>query len=73
MLPVSPPVILQELASVKDVIAKWVEAIAQGVPFVDKPGTEEELERYMRELCGELLLVAGKCSTLAEVLYGTRD
>lgn len=72
-LPVSPPVLLDELASAQGILKKWLEGIAQGIPAIDLPGDEETLDEFLRELCGELLLVAGKCSTLAEVLYSSRQ
>ncbi len=72
-LPVTPPVILQELAGAKEILDKWMLAIAQGIPMIDLPADEDSLENFMRALCGELLVVAGKCTTLAEVLYSSRQ
>lgn len=70
-LPISPPVLLQELDAAKVILVKWLEAVAGGIPMIDLPADEDALAEFLRELCGELLLVAGKCETLAQVLYGS--
>jgi hypothetical protein len=69
-LPVSPALLLQELVTARGVLEKWEKLVADGVPGVDVPATEDALEEFVTEMCGELLVVSGKCQTLAEVLYG---
>lgn len=69
-LPVSSDVILSELAAARAVIEKWERTVGSGIPGVDLPGNEDVTEGFVTEMCGELLVVAGKCQTLAEVIYG---
>lgn len=68
ILPVSGDVIHAEIESAERILAKWREQVSKGIPAVDLPGTEENLARFVTELCGELLVVAGKCQTLAAVV-----
>lgn len=70
MLPVSPDLISEELESAKKTLEKWLEKVNAGLPVVDQPGDEHQLDLFVRELCGELRIVAGKCGNLAEVLLG---
>lgn len=72
MLPVSGPVLISELDSAREILAKWVQRASAGIPMIDVVGSEENLDDFVREMCGELLIAAGKCSNLAEVLYGSR-
>lgn len=69
-LPVSTQVLLSELAAARALIEKWEQTVGTGIPGVDFPGSEDVTEGFVTELCGELLIVAGKCQTLAEVIYG---
>jgi hypothetical protein len=68
MLPVNPETITEELESAKKLIDKWILKMNEGLPVLDQPGNEDQLELLMREFCGELRIVAGKCANLAEVL-----
>lgn len=69
-LPVSREVILSELDAARAILQKWDEAVRAGIPGVDVHAPEEALEEFVAQLSGELLIVTGKCQTLAEVLYG---
>ena len=70
MLTVNPEVIHDELLGAKKIIDKWLAKLDEGLPLLDEPGSEEQLELLMREFCGELRVCAGKCGNLAEVLSG---
>jgi len=70
MLPVSPDLIHDELESAKKILEKWIEKVKAGLPVVDNPGDEMQLDLFIRELCGELRVCAGKCGNLSEVLQG---
>ena len=69
-LPVSREVLLAELEAARSILTKWQELVSAGIPGVDLPAPEDETEGFVTELSGELLIVAGKCQTLAEVVYG---
>ena len=74
MLPVSTAVMLQEMETLKTIVDKWTEKVAQGVPGVDVPmtgNTGERLELWLTELVGELRFVSGKAANLADVLSHT--
>lgn len=78
MLPVSTPVMLQELETLKDIVDKWKERLeTQGVPGIDTPLTgnspqyAHRLDLWLQELVGELRMVSGKAHNLAEVLATT--
>ena len=68
VLPVSGDLIHAELEGAEKVLAKWREAVGKGIPGVDIPGNDESLHRFLIELCGELLVVAGKCQNLSAVV-----
>ena len=75
MLPVSTPVMLQELETLKDIVDKWKERLeTQGVPGIDSPisgnspAYASRLDHWLLELVGELRMVSGKAHNLAEVL-----
>jgi hypothetical protein len=70
MLAINTETIHDELAGAKKIIEKWLETLDKGLPVIDEPGSEEQLELLMREFCGELRVCAGKCANLAEVLSG---
>ena len=70
MLTVNPDVVVDELESTKKILDKWLVKFNKGLPVVDEPGSEEQLELLMREFCGELRICAGKCGNLAAVLLG---
>lgn len=68
MLTVNPDTIVEELEGTQKLIQKWINRLNSGLPAIDQPGAEEELELLMREFCGELRICAGKCANLSEVL-----
>lgn len=71
-LPLSTPLLLAELQSIEAIIRKHREIIeGEGVPAVDQPGSEAQVEEFIGELSGELLFVAGKCENIARVLVGS--
>ena len=68
VLSVSPDVIFTELEAAEALIRKWRERVGEGIPNVDGlPAQDEVFVRFVSELCGELLVVAGKCQTLSAV------
>lgn len=70
MLTVHPDTVVEELESTKKLIDKWLVQFNKGLPQLDQPGSDEQLELLIREFCGELRICAGKCGNLAEVLLG---
>lgn len=71
-LSVDQDTILSELKTSKAILDKWIENIGAGVPVLDIPtSSPEQLEDFVRALCGELLIVTGKCESLSNVLSGT--
>lgn len=70
MLNVNPDTVIEELQSAKKLLEKWISNFEQGLPVIDTPGSEEQLELLVRECCGELRVVAGKCGNLSEILLG---
>jgi hypothetical protein len=69
-LAINPETIHDELEGAKKIIDKWLAQLDAGLPMVDEPGNEEQLEALMREFVGELRVCAGKCANVAEVLAG---
>jgi hypothetical protein len=68
-LPINPETLSTELAALKATVEKWQKIIdTQGVPGIDTPGREDVLDEFLREFCGELRLVSGKCATIADVI-----
>jgi hypothetical protein len=67
-LPVTSDVLIAELDLAIKVLEKWRDSTKEGTPGVDVPGAQDMLENYLRALCGELLLVSGKCEALANIL-----
>lgn len=76
MLPVSTPALLAELTTLKDLIDKWVDKVAEGVPGVDTPMTGmaasgDRLDLWLNELIGEMRLASGKAHNISEILAST--
>ena len=69
-LSINPETIHDELSGAKKILDKWLAKLDEGLPVVDEPGSEEQLEAMMREFVGELRVCAGKCANVAEVLAG---
>ena len=67
-LPVSGDVLHNELDTARGILDKWVKIVSEGLPAVDVPGDPAQLDKLLREMCGELTLVSGRCDTLVEVL-----
>jgi hypothetical protein len=67
-LSISKAVLLSELDAAQGIIARWNAAVKQGIPLIDHPDSYESFVDFVREMRGELLLVAGKCDALSLVL-----
>ena len=70
MLPVSREVIISQMTASRDILTKWIGKVDEGIPAVDIPAPQEELENFLRALCGELLIVSGSTEVLSNVLNG---
>jgi hypothetical protein len=69
---VTNEVMLSELKSCVKILSSWCESIEKGAPGIDYlvEGGEmgDSWEELMERLSGELMIVAGKCTTLASVI-----
>ena len=72
MLNVSPTIILEELEGIASINKKWIERIKEGIPTLTFQAKDEDFELYMKQLIGELRILAGKADNLADVLAGIR-
>lgn len=75
MLPISREMLLQELVTARDFLAKWHQKVEEGIPGVDIPAAgnaEAFAEAFLREMCGELMVISAKCETLSEILATTQ-
>jgi hypothetical protein len=68
VLPISAELLLAEIEGAQAVLHKWAEKVGAGIPGVDIPADETAAYRFVSELCGELLITAGKCQNLAAIL-----
>lgn len=67
---ISSEVLLKELEAGRDYLDKWVQKVREGVPGIDlapSGDSDENFEKFMREMYAELRVVSGKCDTLAEI------
>jgi hypothetical protein len=64
MLPISPALLREEISGAKAILDKWDKQLAEGVPGPERPGGQEGLENFIREMCGELMICAGKCENI---------
>lgn len=68
-LPISPDVLYDELVSAAKILEKWKTRVGvEGIPGMDKLATPEQFDLFTRQLAGELLVVAGKCSNIASII-----
>lgn len=67
-LAINPDTLHDELTGAKKIIEKWLAVLDKGLPVVDQPGDEEQLEMLIREFCGEMRVCAGKTANVAEIL-----
>jgi hypothetical protein len=75
---VSQSLVLKEVQTARDILTKWVAALADGVPGedyqvdgstgLDNPEAPRNPAEFYEKLSGELLLVSGKCETLTTIL-----
>lgn len=71
MLPISKEVLGDEIALAQKVLTKWQQRLEQGVPGIDFPVADEvATELFVRELVGELLMLAGKLESIGNVIAG---
>lgn len=68
-MPISPEVLYDEILSAAKILEKWKARVGdEGIPSVDKPATPEQYDLFIRQLAGELLIVAGKCSNISSII-----
>jgi len=69
ILAVSPEVLHDELEQAEAILTKWKKVVSGGIPGLEMPSTDDAaLVRFLTELGGELLLVAGKCESLSNII-----
>ena len=66
-LPVTPDTIDSEVESAIKILTD-IRGRLQAIPGEDMPASEPRFLEYTRELCGELMIAANKCNSLASVL-----
>lgn len=74
MLTISREVLLKELETAREYIDRQIARVTAGIPGIDLPASgdgDQHIEEFVRELCGELRIVSGKCDNLAEVVLDT--
>lgn len=74
MMTISRDVLLKELETAREYLDKWIAKVNEGIPGIDIPASgdsEEHIDNFVRELCGELRIISGKCDNLAEVVIDT--
>jgi hypothetical protein len=69
-LPVTSETLLAEMKGAKSILEYWIAKVEEGIPMVDVPSSPEQLEDFLRCLCGELTLTSSKCESLSDVLSG---
>jgi hypothetical protein len=69
-LPIRADTLHEELRSMRKLLQYWEELVNTGIPGIDLPTENAEMmvERFRRELCGELTIVAGRSQALAVVV-----
>lgn len=69
-LPVRADTLHEELKSMRVILEHWEQVVNQGIPGVDVPAENSEMlvDRFRRELCGELTVIAGRSQALAVVI-----
>lgn len=66
--PIHPETMYSELEAAIKILSKWHEKVGKGIPGFDLPAEPHVTHKFMREMCGELMLVASKCSSLSTIL-----
>lgn len=66
-LPLSRDVLTEQLSFAKKIIEKWEQV---DLPGMDSPGTDDHLAEVVRQMAGELILVARQCEALATIVLG---
>jgi hypothetical protein len=78
-LPISRDLAAHEVDGVVSILAKWSAVLKgqhpaegmgeNGLPGIDFPGNEEALAAVLQQFSSELVICAGKCENLAEVVF----
>lgn len=78
-LPVSRDVLEHELQSTVTLLQRWLQVVqntgpiadmpSNGFPAMDFPAGEELFDEALQQMSRELVLCAGKCESLADLLY----
>jgi hypothetical protein len=72
LLPVSTELLQSEILSARDILDRQLAKLEAGVPGQDIPATRPEaLLEFVDQLCGELLVAAGKLETVVSVVGNT--
>lgn len=67
-IPISRDVLRAELAVAINILQKWHAELEEGIPGIEKPGSIENVEEFLKVFYGELLIVSGKCENIANVI-----
>ncbi len=68
MLPISKAVLKEEINLALRVLNKWDQKMDAGIPGVEFPAAEDQLHDFLRELCGEFMLLSGKLENIADII-----
>lgn len=71
MIPLSTAVIKEEIDLAMRILTKWQNKINEGIPGVDIPAHEDQIEAWCREFGWEIHLVSKKLDNLAEVVINS--
>lgn len=72
-LSISRLVLKEELELTRRILSKWADKFNVGIPGEDMPATEQALDDFLRELCGEFTLCASKLEHISNILSDDRN
>lgn len=71
MMPISKPVLIEEIEFSIRLLERWKASLEEGIPEEELPATEGAMDSYFYGMCGELALISDKLATLARLLSGS--
>lgn len=71
MFPLSTTVLCDQLAMMKKITDRWNDILTQGIPGVDRPTNDEEVEMFLTQLYGEMRSLSDMASSLSEISADT--
>lgn len=69
--PISSEVLQSEVKGSMAILQKWLDELEAGIPGIDREGSQDVTEEFLKNFLSEMLVVSAKCESIANILHQT--